>query len=1772
MSVTNLSLRGTVQTTPSLSSESSNYFTLVSSISISPPTRSDSPEHKVTLDENSLIELVLEDGTVWFGDRQSLHEFFPEAESGQRGEGDVWVFPAEIDELQTDRNILKKMAIKVLNVFTRKGTGVAVKAVAQKLEEKQLESDQTRVFRVDHAFKLENIDKVNLADGEYLVLIHGTASSTAGSFDKLIGSGVWEHIKETYRSNILALQHRTLTENPLENLLVLVKKLPSNCTLDIISHSRGGLVADLLCRFAINKRGFDDAEILLLEKEKRSRELELIAEVEKEIAMKRISVRRQVRVACPARGTTLASKRLDTMLNVILNLIGSTNPFVLGFKELIAAVIDSKNQADVLPGIEAMNPESPFVKALNFAGSGIEVQSPLMVIAGNSKAGLKLRGLVVLLSKLFYLEGNDLIVNTSSMYQGAKRIGEKSFYYLESTADTHHFAYFANHSSRTAILSALKYSGEGKLAGFEALGKTLLPETERNAMIGLDGGKVFRDEVSCNRPIVVLLPGIMGSNLQVKDNVVWINYLRFLAGEMTSLEYTEANNKQIKAHSLIKTSYKKLVDYLITDYDVVTFPFDWRKPLPECADQLDHKLKELMHCKQPIKIIAHSMGGVLARDLMVYHPDTWKQLNALSGFQLIMLGTPLGGSYRIPYVLFGFDDIIKKLAAIDIRNSKKELLTVFSNLPGLLSLLPMQDTDDFSRADVWKEMQKASGEKDWPIPGAKVLEGFAKYQAKIKSNVAKIDYKKVVYIAGACRKNKTTPAGFKIENEKLVFIGTQEGDESVTWATGIPKELKDNGKVYYSNTTHGELANDAALFPAITEILRNGGTGRLPVKPAVMRGKDMSFAIRPSDDLDMTEKGIEKTLLGLGGDDEYKAMEIPLKVSVTNGDLSFAQYPILVGHFYNDGIVSAEKAIDHKLDGELSRRHKLGLHPDLIEENEVLLTDRKPGDGGIQGVIIVGLGYLGELTSYQLMRTIERGISKYLSIINVKGENLSWHKDRPVLGISTLLIGGSYGGLTIDGSINAILNGIQQANINFRNVYPNDVRLIDEVEIIELYRDRALSAIHVIKQIEKDESRSLNIVLNKKTAREKLGPRMRIPLDSRKDWWTRITVRKKDESEKADEKSGREVLKMTISTTGAREESKDLLTASNTLMTMIKEMSVQNNWSPAHAITLFELLIHNDFKEQLRRQNNILWVVDKFSASIPWELIMDKTGKEQPLCINAGMIRQLTTRDSRIKVFPSGERNALVVADPELNGFLSQLGGAYREGIMATDMLKNNAYNTQSLLKSNAGEILKELMCRNYQVIHLAGHGVFDPEKPEATGMVIGNGAFLTVAEIAQMDTVPELVFVNCCYLGATNENAEMNRQGRYRLAANIGTQLIENGVKAVVVAGWAVQDNAALSFAQTFYQNIFSGITFGESVKRARKKIFLEFENRNDNTWGAYQCYGDPHFQLVNNSSGNTGNAFDFVIPDEPIIELTNIINQVDANLINHEWALKLLEAVSIAADAAGFGKDSRVLEKIALLYGKLGIYEKAISCYKDLMEIDKADFPFLAIEQYCNIRIKYLAHKNIEISGEILTMADDVVEDLEALLRFGHTTERLSLKASGFKRLMLLYEKSDSHKAKASNALDQAAKAYAEAYQFGKDPYPLSNWIQLNAINLLSAGENVHKERARFEKEAKSLIKERLEKFEAEKEKLDKFWKRAELPNLMLSKFLLGHKDVNKDKVFNSYKDLWGWAGSKNDKEKEIEHLETIECALRIAEGEIASGLLKDIQLLKQDLIAIL
>ena len=116
--------------------------------------------------------------------------------------------------------------------------------------------------------------------------------------------------------------------------------------------------------------------------------------------------------------------------------------------------------------------------------------------------------------------------------------------------------------------------------------------------------------------------------------------------------------------------------------------------------------------------------------------------------------------------------------------------------------------------------------------------------------------------------------------------------------------------------------------------------------------------------------------------------------------------------------------------------------------------------------------------------------------------------------------------------------------------------------------------------------------------------------------------------------------------------------------------------------------------------------------------------------------------------------------------------------------------------------------------------------------MVLANGTYLSAAEIKAMRTVPELVFVNCCYLGRGDTRQLLKPYNRAQFASGVARALIDIGVRCVVATGWAVEDRPAEVFATTFYRKLLGGWTFQDLVHAAREATYRE--NPAGTTWAA--------------------------------------------------------------------------------------------------------------------------------------------------------------------------------------------------------------------------------------------------------------------------------------------------------------------------------------------------
>lgn len=1157
--------------------------------------RGESKPKTIELGKNELIEFIYEDGTTWICDEDTLEELFPDINTINRS--GVYTIPSYLEDrdLHVRGGILKKIALKLINIFVKNAVEQTIEQLAENVDRKNVDG-KSGLYHLEKDFSLTEISGTLDPSAPYLLFIHGTASNIEGSFGQLKDSMEWNTLYELYPNRIIAFQHETLTKSPLSNALDLSKILPENIILDLVTSSRGGIIGDILTLYSPNndrQRGFNPAQLQYLKKEDRKEDINHIHELNNTLIPKNITIRRFVRVGCPAGGTSLASKRLSTFLNVLTNILSLvTASAALGaLKTLLMNVVEVKNNEEVLPGIEAQRPESPFIKALNHPLS-YQTGEKLLVISSNAMPGFNLRALLIILSRAVFYGRNDLVVDTRSMYQGARRNG-KILYHFEQDTDIHHLGYFRHSATRSKVLSALEPDLKEGL--FKSFLQHEIPDTDRNAVITLfggPGGKVFSDAISGIRPVLIFLPGIMGSVLSEENDTIWVDFWGIVSGKLKSLDI---NNPKIRANAIVKSSYGKFVEEFSKNYDVVTFPFDWRRALKENAAEFNKSIKSWLSMGVPIQIVAHSMGGVLVRDFIFNHPDTWQTLNGSKNFRVIYLGTPFLGSFRIPAVLVGKDEIIRQLYKIDYANTKKELLEVFVKFQGIHNLLPLTNSEgnDFALKSTWEYLKEAANEGDIPIMSDEDLNTFREYRDKVLKSMDSIDFTNMVYIAG---KGDETPEGYEIlqykDGSKEVRFQpvTDKGDESVTWESGIPKKIKELKNVYYVNVTHGSLANTPGMFAGIYDILTSGKTNKFSQTEIITLQRKFIGAIPEFFDLRSAE--VESTLLGLThSNEEYKTV-VTIDLSVSKGDLVYSQYPIFVGHFKGDGILSAEKAINDHLGGILVKRNSLGLYPEEIGESEMFFVNRKTESqlAKFKGSVVMGLGVAGEFSSSKLEYTFEQAIANYLSKKTLREQPSSPQNT----GISTLIIGSGYGGLSLESSVSAIINGVNRANEKIKNIFEEERYFVDHIEFIENVEDKAISCFQFLALLEKENSNKLTIKFRSKRVKTLIsGFRRRLTFENiSNDWWNIITVT-------SDIQNGIEGMSFSYSSKGAKEDKRSVFVNSSILNDLIKTISRKNQLSGKIAKALFELLIPNEFKESFRANHNLIWILDEKQRSIP---------------------------------------------------------------------------------------------------------------------------------------------------------------------------------------------------------------------------------------------------------------------------------------------------------------------------------------------------------------------------------------------------------------------------------------------------------------------------------------------------------------------------------------------------------------------------------------------
>lgn len=1368
------------------------------------------------------------------------------------------------------------------------------------------------------------------AQGPLLVLIHGVASSSEGSFGDLCRSdpALWRAVRTHYGDRIFAFEHRTFSEGPIENALALARVLPRGARLALLTHCRGGLVGDLLALEDIDDgliEGFrrlpteigagegDDRERLASELgEAHAEHREQLRGMRTLLRERALRIERYVRVAAPARGTRLASAHLDGFLSCLLSLIGlvpvlAGNPIYAAARRVVLEIVRHRTNPALVPGIEAMLPDAPMGRLL--AEARPRPALAMAVVAGDVEGDQLVRRLALLLSDaaFFQLHPNDLLVDTDAMLAGiAPSAGARLL--LQRGPRVAHFRYGADPVVRRAVQDWLISPDPSQLTAFTPLAP---PLAERTAAVSVDEipAPAVRGGTRGEAPVLVLLPEFLASHLRRRPGGerIWFDGPTMAREGLEPLRSMEAG--AIAAERPFALAYGDLCAHLGRSHRLAPFAYDWRQPLDVLADRLaahlNRLLEETADRRVPVRLLAHGMGGLVVRALVHRQPAVWEAVMAMEGARLVMLGTPNQGTHLMTLTLLGKSELIRGLGRMDRGHSLQQLVNDLARFPGALQLLPRPGFEEVEGAPpldvadpaLWARLGQANRDRWFGDGIAPQLDPALLAQGRwlwdrdgSKPALPQEHADRVIDVQGQAA---NTPCGVEIREGRLWLLGTPCGDGWVSWRSG---RIPGIGATYRLPADHGGLADSPAHFPALEDLLCDGATAKLEVVPvgAPETAETLRYDAGPVPW--PTEEELTRSLVG--GRPRARAVPPsagPLQVSCVAMDLRHIDTPVMVGHYEQDAIAGAEALIDRELvHGELSLRQHLGLYAGPPGTATVVLPDRnEAGSGAYRGAVVIGLGTYGDLGAAELTEAVRVGTLRFLlQVVDRDGEAATADPD---LTLSTLLLGyNSTTNISIEDSVAALVRGVLAANAEFAAAMPRCTVRVARLRIVELYLDTAISAARALRrlavQLRRDGDRPETRFEAAVELERGEGWCHRLDAGQLLDYWPRLVVR--DGTVNPDPSGGGMATTLSYNFLGqrARAETNVQQRQPGLVEALIRQAVMQSAYAPELCRTLFQLLVPHAFKELTRRLDRLVMVLDATTANVPWELLL---ADEKPLALRVAMVRQLVEPGYRPRVRQSLDRVAYVVGNPATVGFhrvfpaeveggtdaLPPLPGAEQEATLVAETLRRGGYEVEEAIgPETALDVINRLYRRPYRIVHIAAHGVQDQPTlagDRRSGVVLTDGMLLGAAEIEGMENVPDLVFLNCCHLGTIDPSPV----AFHRLAASLGRKLIQIGVRGVVACGWAVNDAAAGVFARCFYEGILANRPFGEAVFEARRATWAQAPA--SSTWGAYQAYGDPGFVLdPRRDEAVLPSEKDWlpVTPDELIVRLRALRQRAEA------------------------------------------------------------------------------------------------------------------------------------------------------------------------------------------------------------------------------------------------------------------------------------------------------
>jgi pimeloyl-ACP methyl ester carboxylesterase len=381
--------------------------------------------------------------------------------------------------------------------------------------------------------------------------------------------------------------------------------------------------------------------------------------------------------------------------------------------------------------------------------------------------------------------------------------------------------------------------------------------------------------------VVVLLPGILGSVLQVDGKDVWspskgalLRGILSLGRSVQDLELRADDDVDrddlgdgVTAPRLMPDihlvpgfwkidGYTKIRDVLTTRFDLepgsnwFDFPYDWRRDNRVAARQLAEQAPGWLdawkaksgNADAKLILLCHSMGGLVARAFLELY-DGWQITRTL-----ITFGTPYRGAVNaLDFLANGFDKGVGPF--------KLDLTRLLGSMTSVYQLCPIFPCiDDGSGSLVHAH---SAGSLPEGIDAARLQAARTDFHDAITDSVERNGGYGRYAIHPIVGIFQPTSSSMKVAGDRLESVnasGAEGGDSTVPRVSATPLELADQPVGTYATDKHGSLQNMDSILTQVAGVLTFRSTTfargdlfsgfELDLPDAVAHGEEVRFTAR----------------------------------------------------------------------------------------------------------------------------------------------------------------------------------------------------------------------------------------------------------------------------------------------------------------------------------------------------------------------------------------------------------------------------------------------------------------------------------------------------------------------------------------------------------------------------------------------------------------------------------------------------------------------------------------------------------------------------------------------------------------------------------------------------------------------------------------------------------------------------------------------------------------------------------------------------------------